>query len=42
MFSVMILNGRMFSFTSAATIRQLLQILLKEIKVRKKLKEEVG
>jgi hypothetical protein len=34
-FSVMMLHGRMFYITSAATIGQLLEVLLKEIKIRK-------
>jgi hypothetical protein len=35
MFSVIMLDERMFHFTSAATIRHILEVLLKEIKVRK-------
>jgi hypothetical protein len=34
MFSVMALDGRMFYLTSAATIRSLLDLLLKDIKTR--------
>jgi hypothetical protein len=36
----MILDGRMFYFTSATTIRKLLEVLLKEIKYTRK--EERG
>jgi hypothetical protein len=32
-------DGRMFHFTSTATIRQLLKVMLKEIKIRKKLRK---
>jgi hypothetical protein len=35
----MTLDSRMFYFTSAATIRQLLDVLLKEINVRKEEKK---
>jgi hypothetical protein len=36
MFSIMILDGRRFCFTSAAIIRQLLELLLNEIKEGRK------
>jgi hypothetical protein len=36
----MMLDGKMFYFKSAATIRQLLEPLLKEMKVRGKGKED--
>jgi hypothetical protein len=40
--SLMVIDGRMFCFTSTATIKQLLELLLKKIKDTKVMKERKG